>query len=435
MAFNFENFARFTRAALFRSNGTHYRLTPKRVSRLVAFYILFPLAEILNWTGFLLDDVFFRRYRQAEVKQPVFIVGNPRSGTTFLQRLIARDTENFTCMRTWEILLAPSITQRKVVWALATLDRWLGSPLHKRLAELEKCWRERNVVHKVSLWAPEEDQYLFLHIWSTLAIWTFSGIVDEAGPYTFFDTQVPEVEKERVMDFYQRCMQRHLCAYGGDHSRSVHYLSKNPSASSKIDTLYRSFPDAKVIYLVRNPLDVIPSYISLLDYTWDIFGAVPDGHKSRDYVLDMARHWYSYPLERLKSAPQDSYVVVNFEDLVDDPERTVTGIYRRFGIEIGPSFARVLQEATERARNYSSRHEYSLGRVGLTREQIVAEYADVFERFGFDTRESAGQAATQAQRPWPGDIGYVTRRKKSRSDRNLRRGPRGLTRGEGQTCV
>jgi len=37
-----------------------------------------------------------------------------------------------------------------------------------------------------------------------------------------------------------------------------------------------------------------------------------------------------------------------------------------------------------KARNYTSQHEYRLEDMGFTPEQIIAEYQDVFEFFGFD---------------------------------------------------
>ncbi|MGD2176569.1 MAG: sulfotransferase, partial [Anaerolineae bacterium] len=272
MAFNFKGLARFTCRQLFRSRGTPYRLSPKRIVLLLLFYTAFTLLELMTWLGFLLDDVFFREYREREIRQAVFIVGNPRSGTTFLYRLMAKDEENFTCTQMWEVLVAPSITQRRVVEALGALDRRLGRPLDRLATAWSKRWREENVVHRVALRAPEEDQYLLVHIWSTLAVWSFSAILEEAGPYTYFDTEMSPAEKKRIMVFYERCIQRHLHARGGDRERAKHYLSKNPSASPKVDALYEFFPDAKIIYLARSPLDMIPSYISLLDFAWNILG-------------------------------------------------------------------------------------------------------------------------------------------------------------------
>ena len=389
LAFDFTGFARFNHRQLFRSRGTPYRLTPRRIGSLLLSYSIYTLVELVTWAGFLADDIFFRGYRNVEIREPVFILGNPRSGTTFLHRLLAKDEHTFTCTHMWEALAAPSVAQRRVVQVLGAVDRVLGRPLDTLVTRWRKQWQEENVMHGIDLRAPEEDQYLLVHAWSTLAVWLFTAILEEARPYLYFDSEMPSADKARIMGFYKSCIRRHLFAQRGDRHQFKRYLSKNPSASPKVDALYASFPGAKIVYLARNPLEVIPSYISLLDYAWRVVGDPVQPYDARDFVLEMARHWYSYPLERLARAPEASYAVVNFEDLVRDAERTVAGIYDRFGFEMTPGFAQVLREEAEAARSHTSRHEYRLEEMGLTREQIVTAFGDIFDRFGFD-REPAG---------------------------------------------
>jgi len=384
VSFNVNNFVRFTYKSLFKNKSTNYRLTPKRLGVLALAYTIYAPVELMVWLNLLLDEIFFRDYRDKRIRQPVFIVGNPRSGTTFLHRLLARDEATFSTMRTWEILLAPSIMMRKIVRAISSLDRRLGSPVHRVLGMLEESWQEDNVVHRIALRAPEEDEYLLVHIFSTLKIWLYAAMLDEAAPYTYFDSQMPEDEKTRIMTFYKRCLQRHIYANRSDNK---HYLAKDPHFTPMIDTLYEYFPDVKIIYLARNPLDMIPSYISLKEKEWRLLGNPVQAYSSREYILDMAQHWYRYPLERLERAPQDSYIVVNFNDLVGNARRTVYEIYDRFGIHVRPAFDQILQRATTSARNHESEHEYALEEMGLSRRQVVAEFEDVFERFGFDTRE------------------------------------------------
>jgi hypothetical protein len=151
-----------------------------------------------------------------------------------------------------------------------------------------------------------------------------------------------------------------------------------------------------------------------------LFGASPDGHKSRDYVLDVVRHWYRYPLERLARAPKSSYAVVKYDDLVGDPYRTVTGIYDRLDLEVSPAFDGVLQEEAEKARDYHSRHTYSLEEVGLTRHQIVADFEDVFDRFGFDKREGSDETGKRTGKQRRYDERRKTRQAKSRQRQILK---------------
>jgi hypothetical protein len=245
-------------------------------------------------------------------------------------------------------------------------------------------------MHNISLLEPEEDDYLLLHIWSALTIGLSAGLLKEAMPYTYFDEALPKAERKRIMAFYKRCVQRHLhTRRSRNGTETRRYLAKNPALSPKLDTLFEAFPGAKIIYLVRNPLDMIPSYLSMMNFSWQVLGIPVEDHELRDYILEMARHWYRYPIERLEKSPEGSYMIIKYDDLVHDPEHIVREIYSRFGFEMGSSFSRVLREESAGARRFNSRHLYALEEMGLSRRQIVTEYRNVFDRFGFDTSSEA----------------------------------------------
>jgi len=375
MSFAFGTLCRFTVRWL-----ASFRWTARRAAVVLAFLVLYPLLELVIWAGLLLDDILFRGYRRQPVDAPVFIVGNFRSGTTFLHRLLSKDAERFTTMQMWEVLLSPSVAGRRVVAAVAAV---VGRPARWIFGHIEGIWHQKNVMHEVSLTAPEEDDYVLLHIWSALSVGLSAGLLDEAEPYAFFDRDLPEADRRRVMAFYRRCVQRHLFAHRKGPGRQ--YLAKNPALTPKLATLREHFPDAKVICLVRNPLEAIPSFVSMMEFSWQVMGAPSDGPELREFLVRMARHWYSYPLELADNATPGSYAIVDYDRLVRDPEATVTDIYQRFGFDLSAAFAEQLRDATDRARDYESRHVYDLEPLGLSRDGILEEFADIFERFGFDT--------------------------------------------------
>jgi hypothetical protein len=49
-----------------------------------------------------------------------------------------------------------------------------------------------------------------------------------------------------------------------------------------------------------------------------------------------------------------------------------------------PAFIEILHREEGKAHSYKSKHKYSLEQFGLTREAILSQYEDIFERFGFD---------------------------------------------------
>lgn len=382
MNFNLQLFLRQIGYSLTRSEGTPARLTPKRVAILLFFFPVFTILKLSSWLGFAWDDIFYKEYRHQKLAQPVFIIGNPRSGTTFLHRLLAGDENNFSYIRMWEVIFAPSVSQRKLIWFFQKIDDVLGSKFQRWLLVQEKKTWLSNPIHKIGLLEPEEDESILFSMWATI----FTSVVfphpDLVRKYAYFDKQVPLLERHKIMRFYRSCLRRHLFARHSDKK----FLSKNPTFSPKVDSLYEFFPDAKIIYLVRNPLDTIPSIISWMSYQWKQFSDPVENYLFKDYMLELAKEWYEYPLERFSKAPPDSYAIIRYEDLVQNPKQIIAGIYEKFGFDLAPEFEKILDEAGQRETSYKSGHKYSLRKMGLTRKGILKTFAFVFKRFGFDTR-------------------------------------------------
>jgi hypothetical protein len=377
---NGKAFLRFLYNNFIDYRGTNYRLTAKRFGvLLLALAIYFPI-EIFIWIGLLLDEVFYPKYHQIKVTQPVFIIGNPRSGTTFLQRLMARDQANFLSMKTWEIFGSPSIFTRKLVSGVVKVGRSLGMPVTRRIRRVEKLWKDDDRIHRFRLRAPEEDEYLFVHIFSTLKIWSFASMEEEADPYIFYDQKVPGKDKIRNMSYYESCIQRHFYFHG---QPDKNYLSKNPNFSPAINTLLERFPDAKFIYLIRNPMEAVTSHISLKEREWQMLGSPLKDYACTDFIIKSSEHWYNYPLQRLKELPPDQAVIVRFDELVQDAEKTVSAIYDQLGYPMTDEFQSILEYESIKARNHQSQHQYSLSEMGISKEEMVDRIGAVIGEYEF----------------------------------------------------
>ncbi len=383
--YNGRAFRRFLYKSFFNNRGTHYRLTFKRLGVFLLALVFYLPVEFLTWIGLILDEIIYPEYHEVEIREPVFIIGNPRSGTTFLQRLLAKDKDNFFSMKTWEIFIAPSLTMRKVFRALIKVARAVGMSVTKRIRRLERLWAEGNVIHRLALGAPEEDEYLFIHIFSTMKIWSFAAMVEETLPFIYYDKAMTATEKSRMMDFYHRCLQRHVLYH---HGGRKHYLAKNPNFSPMVETILGRFPGAKFIYLIRNPLDAVPSHLSLKEREWQMLGSPLHKFASKEFILAASEYWYNYPLGWLEELPEHQAIIINFEELTSDAGRTVKEVYRRFGFDISPAYEQILVEETRKARNHESQHEYCLQEMGLSEDELRERFAPVFARFEFADRTS-----------------------------------------------
>jgi len=379
--FGFPLFFRLARLVFLTNKNRLVPLTPKRFLLQCLFVPALLLGNILHALAFMLDDIFFPGYKKIEIKEPLFTVGIARSGTTLLHRLLAQDVDQFTTFKFWELILAPSIIERKCLLVLARMDRAVGGPLRKMLGKLDEfVLAGFRKMHHISLFEPEEDEWLLMHKFaSAFMIFPFP-FINEIRHLLYFDEEADPETRKQVMAFYRKCVQRHLYIHGPD----KRLLSKNPSFSAKIDSLIATFPDAKIVCCVRNPYDAVPSFASLMLF---ILGQSPDkapvSEEIRELFLDVVEHFYRNPMKCLPMMPENHRAVVLYDALTRSPEETITTLYKKFGIEMSPEFAQHLAAQQEKVRAYKSSHSYSLEEYGLTSQGILERYRDIFEHYGF----------------------------------------------------
>lgn len=381
MSFNWRTFFRLITLVLTRWPETGLPMTPRRVLSMLIFFTLYPSYQFFNRLGFLLDEVLFPGWRKTPLRMPVFIIGNPRSGTTLLHRLMAKDDTNFFTFHTWEILL-PAISQKKAMMALGRLDRLLGGQLGQKLRLKEKeLFNEFNKIHRIGLFFPEEDDKLLFHHCSFHGLaWFFP--FEEIKRFHKFDLELSPREKESIMHFYAQMLRRQaFCSGRGQR----HLLSKNPASSLKVESLFRFFPDCRIIYMVRHPLEVVPSTINMAHAVWRrTAGVQQEQYPYQEGVYEIVRLFYEHPMKVLDARPRDCYRYVRYEDVVREPARVVKELYDWLGFPISSSFEHILVQEERRALAYVSEHAYSLKDMGIEPARIVEDLKSVFERFGYE---------------------------------------------------
>lgn len=390
MPFNFSLFARLTYLQFFKSKSTVLHFSKRRRAAMLLWYLVIPIHQLLTFISFYLDEIFFPRYRHQEIKAPVFIVGNFRSGSTLLQRLMARD-EQFTSMNIAEIYIAPTLTQRHFWKFLGFLDRiLLGGRGRRYLDTRDKAWLDTIQMHKVGLFTPDEDEGLLITIWSTMFLQFVFPVMDELPPFDRFDEALPPKQRQRILGFYRAIIRRHLFYKG---SNKI-YLAKSPAHTARIDSLVEFFPDARIIYLARNPMRLVPSALNFFKYIWDYMG-IPDGaRKFQRAIFRQMKYWYLYPLQRFKELSSARYMVVRYNDLVADIKGTIETLYQWMELNVSDHFHHVIDQVVSAHQAFESDNVYTLEELGLSKEQIAREFAEVFDLFNFN-READLVSVTQ----------------------------------------
>jgi len=359
--------------------GTVKGVSPRRWLVMALFWPLFGLLQAINGAGLLLDYLLFTDFRRVRVREPLFVVGVPRSGTTFLHRLLAGDSERFTTTALWELIFAPSISQRYFWHGVGRLDAMIGAPLSRVFFRLERlALGGLDDVHQTGLRDPEED---YLALLPVLGCFLLVLVVPDPALWrlTYADRDLPEAEKRRLMTAYRRFVQRHLY-FHGEHRT---FLSKNPSFTPFMATLANAFPDARFIGCLRNPTAAVPSQINSIV----IGGKLFDGRDSADYwregFLAMLDYYYRHLLEQLDGLPGDRQALSVMERLAAAPGETVSGFYAGFGWTPSASFEAFLDAEDQRAAAYRSGHRYSLENLGVSPRRLVETFGWVYDRFDY----------------------------------------------------
>ncbi len=373
-------YLRFIRETLFPQRPTGPG-SLKRWALLLLFVPAFLLIQTGHWFFFLLDEVFYSGYRKVQVREPLFVVGLPRSGTSFLQRVLAGDIDRFTTTRLWELLLAPSVTQRKILLAFGGLDRLLGRPAG-RLFEWSgrRGFRWMEAIHEVSLTDPEEDYFLLLPVFACFLLVVPFPYHEAVWELARFD-ELPPRRRRPIMEFYHRAIQRHLYVAGPEKQ----LLSKNPSFTPFLRSLLETFPDSRVLCCVREPQKVVPSLLSSLRSGGEIFGYQVKESRIRDRLVEMLIFFAGHARATLTPLPEDRYAFVPLGEVKRDLVGFILGVYRRFGWDPGDAFQERLQDEASRDRAYESKHRYTLEEFDLEPESLEEPFREFNQAFGFQT--------------------------------------------------
>lgn len=372
MYFNVRLFLKALRLSLFEQP---FRL--RRWAYVLFFSVLFLTFLTVVALGRLVDRILFPGYRRQPVRQPVFIIAPPRSGTTLTQNLLSLDAERFVHLKMYQTIF-PAVCFQRLFDAIAWLDGRLGRPAERLLGVFEKRWFGGwDDKHKMRLNQPEEDDALFLYAFASEAIYMLFPFIRELREAGFPDALPPD-DRGRLMRYYRSCLQRHLYANGPDRT----LLSKATQSCGTLDSLNAEFSDGIFITIIRHPYRSLPSHVSLFVPVWQAHspGITKDGPVARDYA-QLAVDWYRHLFEFRKRVDPARYYCIDYRDLVRHPREAIEAVYRHFGWQMSEAFRARLNEATERQRDFKSTHEYTLEEFGLTREGIQEQLGDLLDHY------------------------------------------------------
>jgi hypothetical protein len=205
--------------------------------------------------------------------------------------------------------------------------------------------------------------------------------------YLDFKT-VPEPEQKKWADAYMWFYRRLALKHGGKP-----LVMKTPANAARLKLLSKLFPDARYIYISRNPLKVFPSTVKL----WRALYSTQGLHNPPnldpwldDYVLDMfARLTEDFEADK-HLIPKDKLIELRYEDLVKDPIAKLRDLYVKLKIGDFES-ARPRMQAYLDAQDDHRVSEYEM--PAELKRKVVERLKPYIDRYGY--REAVGGEGTR----------------------------------------
>lgn len=319
--------------------------------------------ELVNAGALALDEALYP-FAETPVRAPLFVIGPPRCGTTRLHRLLAMDPR-FTSFQAWQLVF-PSVCTQTALRRLARLDGAVGGPLQRAVRRAEtRALGAFDPMHVLRVDAPEEDEALLIHAFASELLAIALPYPEVFMEYRAFE-RLPGARRQALLRYYAGCVQRHLFQAGPERT----FLSKNPLFCHKIDSIRQTFPDARFVLILRNPVEVVGSMLSLIRAMRGVVGQARA--RDQDLMLQFVADCYGNAIQSLERLPESARCTVYFSQLVQSPMALVLGIYDHFGLKASADYRDTLSREEVEARRYRSAHRYDLAELGLSEAEIGA---------------------------------------------------------------
>jgi omega-hydroxy-beta-dihydromenaquinone-9 sulfotransferase len=326
----------------FQYGGVH----PSRAHRfLLNFFRL-----LINYPWVLLERYFFqRKIDKIQITEtPVFIIGHFRSGTSLMYKLMVTDPR-WRFINEYELVFPHhAVWMEKILKPiLQKVIHWFGAK-HPNFND-----------YTINLDDPNEDEALLVSggaswgaYWSYIFTSHSGEIFDKT--VTFKNDPDRSLWKMSYLFYLKKLLWR----------KKGRLLIKSPLSTARIGPLIELFPQAKFIYLHRNPSTVVKS----MEKIWreeilKYFCFQKPTQKTITQQINYTHRMLLDAFERDKHLIGNGNLIeVKYEDFMADQFSTIEMIYRQFQFPFGETVKKLVLESVLMQRNYKE-SKYQEGQV------------------------------------------------------------------------
>ncbi|BBX47318.1 sulfotransferase [Mycobacterium cookii] len=353
------------------------RVTDDLVSeaRLSAIGVEIAYLDMIRALKNRLEVIAWRRQHPEIAEQPVtapiFIVGQPRTGTTILYDLLAQDPQ-LRAPLTWEVDAPCPVPQP---------ETYHSDP---RIAQTQAS---------IELSEQIIPGFLAFHPMGALVGQECVRITASEFTSMIFSVQY------RLPNYYRWLL------YDADHSGAYRYhriflqhlqsgvpgqwLLKSPAHLWQLDALLAVYPDALIVQTHRDPLNVISSIAALTHHLRRMGSdessiAECAAQSYEEIVVGLDR---AMALRDSGAVPADRVIDVQFSDFMSDPWATIKAIYTSLGRELSSEAATKMRDFLAANPGDGGRGRYTWSDTGLDAAEVRDRVRAYQDRYGVRTEE------------------------------------------------
>lgn len=307
------------------------------------------------------------------IERPIFITGLPRSGTTFLHRLMMTDADN----------RAPLVWETIYPWPNASGPDRRAAHVARQLKMFDWFAPEFRALHPLDATSPQECSEITAHVFRSLR----------------FDTNYYVPSYRRWLD---ADVERHLPAYQF-HRRFLSHLQYQDRATGRwvlkcpehvfaLRAIRTVYPDARLVFVHRDPVKVLLSVAHLTEVLRRPFTRKLD---PKLIGRDESERWLA-GAERMMETGDDAGLPepvchVHHMDLISDPVATVECVYRHFGMSLPDAAATAIDRyVAERPNGGYGPRNYAFEDHGLVEAIERERFRPYMLRFGIAAEVASG---------------------------------------------
>lgn len=307
--------------------------------------------------------------------QMVFIIATPRTGTTNLHRIMARD----------ERVLAPTLTDLLAPFILLSkIGKWIGNPelpfqvVEKFIQVLNGNYNDIHRFHDTGVKVVEELGILTLSQWCnemTMPPYYHPEII-----LNYPITEFPSYLKERVLDYTELALKK-FAYVNADKNKPFMVCKAIEPFLFDVAGLEKRFPNAKFITLTRDPKKQICSRFSFYQAQEKISHDLElDVPRWGDIITTRTRESAEFVMQYFFREKRKNRLSLTFNEFVADLPKTYAKIYDFIGAQYeGSEFEGIVKQEVEKHKEFKGARKYKNVKFedfGLDEEKVSQMFAE-----------------------------------------------------------